>query len=115
VKWYYAERVPKRIQYIEKELSSNLGILYIPDNQFYVMYTLIAKKNDVGIYAYKKIGTHLSIHHVFMYNGDTVVFTNIEDSLIINTFMKSNSFSKKKINRKIKLFNRYNENVNKRW
>ena len=118
MKWWYTKRVPDKIQYIEKDLASNLGVTYIPNKQFYAMYPLITKNNDVGIYLYKKISPHLPTCKVFMYNGDTIFFTNIEDSLGMKTFIDSNRFSKHKIrkfNKDTEVIKKNNETVNQRW
>ena len=118
VKWHYAERVPERIRYIEKDLAQKLGVKYIPDTQIYLMWTLIAKENDIGIYLYGKVGPHQVISHVFMYNGKKVFYTNINNSLGMRAFIKSNGFSEQKIkefNEKLELFKKNNKEVHQRW
>ena len=53
-----------------------------------------------------------------MYNGNTIFFTNIEDSLGMDTFIKSNSFSRLKIkrfNKELELFKIDNAEINQRW
>ena len=115
---YYAKRVPERIRYIEKDLALNLGMHYIPNVQFYVMCNVIKKKKDIGIYLYKEIGHHQRMSYVFMYDGDTIFYTNIKDSLGMKTFIESNSFPTRKIkkcNERLEIIKRENETVNKRW
>ena len=118
VKWHYTERVPEQIRYIEKDLAANLDVNYIPDVQFYLMWNFIRKDNDVGIYLYREIGPHIPIYHAFMYDGDTVVYTNIEDSLGMKNFLKTNQFSRQKIrkfNKIVKFIKKDNKTINQRW
>jgi len=116
---WYTTRVPNQLRYIERDLALNLEIQhYIPDRQFYLMWNLIKKKDDVGIYLYRKIGPHIPITHAFMYNGDTVFYTNIMDSIGMKVFLESNQFSKRKVkkfNKKLELFKKDNETVNQLW
>ena len=98
------KRVPKQLRYIENELRTDLG------DRCYSIRPLIRKENDIGIYSYGIKGHYLlyTFIDVFMFDGDTVIYTRLYDSLNIKTFIDSNSFSEQKIrkfNKRVKILN----------
>lgn len=113
-------RVPKQIRYLESDLAVNLGRTtpIYPNTQFYLMWPLITKSNAIGIYLYSRIGPHIRITHAFMYDGNTVFYTDITDSIGMKSFIESNQFSKRKIkkfDKKLELFKKDNESENELW
>ncbi|MDD4210282.1 MAG: hypothetical protein PHI52_08110 [Bacteroidales bacterium] len=85
---------------------SNLGICILP---------IIAKDNDIGIYSYTSSGPHRVYYYVFMYNGKTITFSDIDKKEELFLFLKNNSFSKNKLKSltiKLVQIKQYNKDVN---
>jgi hypothetical protein len=97
MKWY-EEKVPEQLLYIEKKLVKNLqtGSNWSNGGGYYII-TMIAKKNDAGIYSYAERSVHRFWFHTFMFDGDSVYYTNINDSVGMFNFLDSNHFSKREI------------------
>ena len=95
--WFY-KGLPEQILYIENDIKRNLEQASGQTINGYFIRPITTKKNDIGIYSYSSaVLCHNIWYHAFMYNGDTVLFTNMEDSIGMSKFLQENNFSKSKI------------------
>lgn len=94
--WFY-KRLPEQLLYIENDIKANLAKGTNLTNYGYFIRPIATKKNDIGIYLYAIAKPHLVWHHVFMYDGDTVIFTNLKDSIGMCQFLQENNFSELEI------------------
>ena len=82
----------------------------------YYLTKVIVRKDNTGIYSFTDRSIHHSYYDVFMYDGTTITFTNLEDSVGMRQFLEKNNFSKFEIikwKKRVKLLNKDAEATHK--
>lgn len=115
---YHKCGAPDKIISIEPQLIDYLNkhneIQNVVRKYCLIVNPIITNKNSIGIYSFTYFEPHYTWYYIFMYDGENIYFTNIDDSLGMRTFLDTCGFSKYKIRkfeRKVKKIKKKNERV----
>ena len=108
--------IPKELKHIEPKIIETINNTATSKATDYYLTKVIVKKDNIGIYSFSGRRVQSSYYYVFMYNGDSTIFTTLTDSIGMCQFLEKNNFSKweiEKWDRRVKFLNKDREEMHK--